>query len=80
MKVEEKNDDRLLSMNNEDLGHLKNVKMPEISLPNQEGNLLKLNRSDTFRLVLYCFPMTGRPDRSLPPPNLLVYNVIISCA
>ena len=67
MKVEEKNDDRLFSMNNEDLGHLKNVKMPEISLPNQESNLLKLNRSDTFRLVLYCFPMTGRPDRSLPP-------------
>ncbi len=67
MKVEEKNDDCLFSMNNEDLGHLKNVKMPEISLPNQEGNLLKLNRSDTFRLVLYCFPMTGRPDRLLPP-------------
>tara|TARA_Y100000590_G_C15520640_1_gene939267 strand:+ start:381 stop:935 length:555 start_codon:yes stop_codon:yes gene_type:complete len=67
MKVEEKNDDCLFSMNYEDLGHLKNVKMPEISLPNQEGNLLKLNRSDTFRLVLYCFPMTGRPDRSLPP-------------
>ena len=43
MKVEEKNDDRLFSMNNEDLGHLKNVKMPEISLPNQEGNLLKLS-------------------------------------
>ena len=67
MKVDEKNDDFLFSMNNEALGHLKNLKMPEISLPNQEGNLLKLNRSDTFRLVLYCFPMTGRPDRLLPP-------------
>ena len=46
--------------------HLKNYKIPRISLPNQDGNLLKLNRLDTFRIVLYCFPMTGRPDRPLP--------------
>ena len=46
--------------------HLKSFKLPEISLPNQEGNLLKLNRNDTFKIVLYCYPMTGRPDRALP--------------
>ena len=66
MKVKEKNDDCIVSMDNEAFDHLNNIKMPEISLPNQEGNLLKLNRYDTFRLVLYCFPMTGRPDRPLP--------------
>ena len=46
--------------------HLTNFKIPTISLPNQDGNLLKLNRIDTFRLVLYCYPMTGRPDKPLP--------------
>ena len=53
----------------EDEGHVKNLKnksFPNISLPNQEGNLLCLHRLDTFRLVLYFFPMTGRPDRPLP--------------
>jgi len=46
--------------------HLANNVIPRISLPNQEGNLLRLDRSDTFRIVLYFFPMTGRPDRPLP--------------
>ena len=46
--------------------HLKNNTIPNISLPNQEGNLLQLNRTDTFRMILYFFPMTGRPDRPLP--------------
>ena len=46
--------------------HLINSILPDISLPNQDGNSLKLNRTDTFRIVLYCFPMTGRPDRPLP--------------
>ena len=46
--------------------HLVNISIPEISLPNQEGNLLRLDRFDTFRMVLYFFPMTGRPDRPLP--------------
>tara|TARA_Y100000590_G_scaffold312680_1_gene353368 strand:- start:111 stop:665 length:555 start_codon:yes stop_codon:yes gene_type:complete len=46
--------------------HLPNLILPEISLPNQDGNYLRLNRTDTFRIILYFFPMTGRPDRSLP--------------
>ena len=46
--------------------HLINSKIPNISLPNQEGNPLQLNRMDTFSMVLYFFPMTGRPDRPLP--------------
>jgi peroxiredoxin len=45
---------------------LKNKNFPNISLPNQDGNLLNLNRLDTFRMVLYFYPMTGRPDRPLP--------------
>ena len=46
--------------------HLVNKIIPDISLPNQNGNMLKLNRSDTFRLIIYCYPMTGRPDKVLP--------------
>ena len=47
--------------------HLTNFIIPPISLPNQDGNFLRLNRLDTFRIVLYCYPMTGRPDKPLPP-------------
>ena len=53
----------------EDEGHVKNLinkSFPNISLPNQEGNLLRLHRLDTFRMVLYFYPMTGRPDKPLP--------------
>ena len=46
--------------------HLVNKIIPDISLPNQNGNMLKLNRTDTFRLIIYCYPMTGRPDKVLP--------------
>jgi len=46
--------------------HLINMILPNISLPNQDGNLLKLNRNDTFKLVIYCYPMTGHPNKLLP--------------
>ena len=45
---------------------LENTNFPNISLPNQDGNLLNLHRPDTFRMVLYFYPMTGRPDKPLP--------------
>ena len=46
--------------------HLLNSRIPNISLPNQDGNELKLNRNDTFRIILYCYPMTGSPNKKLP--------------
>ena len=46
--------------------HLLNTNLPSISLANQDGNLLKLKRNDTFRIILYCFPMTGHPEKPLP--------------
>lgn len=54
------------SENGGDMDTLKNKNFPNISLPNQDGNLLILHRLDTFRMVLYFYPMTGRPDRPLP--------------
>ena len=47
--------------------HLFNKTIPNVSLVNHNGNLLQLNRNDTFRIVLYCFPMTGHPEKPLPP-------------
>jgi peroxiredoxin len=46
--------------------HLFNSLIPDISLPTQDNNFLKLNRSDTFRLVIFCYPVTGHPERPLP--------------
>ena len=46
--------------------HLLNSQLPLISLPNQWGNLLQLNRTDTFRLVIYFYSMTGHPQKQLP--------------
>ena len=46
--------------------HLTNKQVPDISLQNQDGIMLKLNRSDTFRLIIYCYPMTGNPNKPLP--------------
>ncbi len=40
--------------------------LPSISLPNQDGILLKLNRTDTFRLIIYFYSLTGHPDKKLP--------------
>ena len=54
------------SENGGDMDTLKNKNFPNISLPNQDGNLLNLHRLDTFRMILYFYPMTGRPDRPLP--------------
>ena len=46
--------------------HLLNSSLPDILLKNQQGNLLNLKRSDTFRLILYFYPMTGNPNKILP--------------
>ena len=46
--------------------NLTNISFPKISLKNQNNIYLNLHRFDTFRLVLYFFSMTGRPDRALP--------------
>ena len=57
--------DQLIPENDNPCDHLLNKTLPQISLPNQEGNLLKLYRSDTFRLVIYFYPMTGNPKKKI---------------
>tara|TARA_B100001123_G_C15135103_1_gene957031 strand:+ start:388 stop:942 length:555 start_codon:yes stop_codon:yes gene_type:complete len=46
--------------------HLLNKLIPDISLYNQDNILLKLKRKDTFRIIFYCYPMTGNPNKKLP--------------
>ena len=41
--------------NEGDMNRLKNNNFPNISLLNQDGNLLNLHRQDSFRMVLYFF-------------------------
>ena len=47
--------------------HLLGEEIPDISLYNQDDNYLKLRRNDSFRIILYCYPMTGAPNKLLPP-------------
>lgn len=45
--------------------HLLGMKLPPMSLPSTNGDMLNLAKGDGF-VVVYCYPMTGRPDRALP--------------
>ena len=55
--------DQLIPESKSDCDHLLNMNLPSISLPNQYGNILKLNRKDTFRLVIYFYSLTGHPKK-----------------
>ena len=46
--------------------HLPTLKLPALSLPVTNGKLINLSTHSGW-LVIYCYPMTGRPDRALPP-------------
>ena len=46
--------------------HLEGMAIPDISLLTINGDYLKLRRKESFRLILYFYPMTGRPDKPLP--------------
>jgi len=46
--------------------HLPGMRLPSVSLMSTAGDLVDLS---TLRgtTVVYCYPLTGRPDRDLPP-------------
>ena len=52
--------------NDDACDHLKGKIIPNISLLTQDNSYLKLYREDTFRLVFFCFSMTGHPEKPLP--------------
>ncbi len=45
--------------------HLPGLKLPVLSLPATNGEQVNLSALPGW-LVIYCYPMTGRPDRELP--------------
>ena len=47
--------DQLITDKGKRFKKLLNKTLPPISLPNQDGYLLRLNRYDTYRLVLYFY-------------------------
>ena len=58
--------DQQITYTEDIIKNLNQKTLPQISLPNQDGNLLKLNRHDTFRLVIYFYSLTGNPQKKLP--------------
>ena len=58
--------DQQIPENKDKYNYLINNIFPNISLPNQWGNLLQLNRTDTFRLVIFFYSLTGHPNKKLP--------------
>ena len=46
--------------------HLLGMEIPEISLLTSNGDYIKIRRKELFKIVLYFYPMTGRPDKPLP--------------
>jgi peroxiredoxin len=46
--------------------HLQGMAMPDLELPSTSNRLVNVGRIPAPRLVLYAYPMTGRPGRTLP--------------
>src|SRR5258708_10414787 len=46
--------------------HLKGMALPDLELPSTANRRVNLSRIAAPRVVIYAYPMTGRPDRQLP--------------
>ena len=46
--------------------HLKGMAIPDLALPSTSGRQVNLSKVSAPRIVIYAYPMTGRPDRKLP--------------
>ena len=46
--------------------HLQGMALPDLELPSTSGGRTNLSKITSPRLVIYAYPMTGRPDRKLP--------------
>jgi peroxiredoxin len=46
--------------------HLKGMALPDLALPSTANRSVNLSKVSAPRVVIYCYPMTGRPDRTLP--------------
>ncbi len=48
--------------------HLKGMMFPEVSLASTDNNLVSTSELKQGLTVIYCYPLTGRPDQK-PPKN-----------
>ena len=46
--------------------HLKGMALPDLELPSTRNRHVNLSTVSAPRIVIYAYPMTGRPDRQLP--------------
>lgn len=46
--------------------HLKGMALPDLELPSTANRRVNLSKGSAPRVVIYAYPMTGRPDRQLP--------------
>jgi peroxiredoxin len=46
--------------------HLKGMALPDLELASTSNRRVNLSKLSAPRIVLYAYPMTGRPDRTLP--------------
>src|SRR5947209_1715322 len=46
--------------------HLKGMALPDLDLPSTSNRRVNLSKISSPRVVIYAYPMTGRPDRQLP--------------
>ncbi len=46
--------------------HLTGMALPDLELPSTENRRVNLSKVSAPRIVIYAYPMTGRPDRQLP--------------
>ena len=46
--------------------HLKGMALPDLELPSTSNRRVNLSKVVAPRVVIYAYPMTGRPDRQLP--------------
>jgi peroxiredoxin len=46
--------------------HLKGMAVPDLELPSTSNRRVNLAKVPARRVVVYAYPMTGRPDRTLP--------------
>ena len=46
--------------------HLRGMVLPDLELPSTANRRINLSKIGAPRIVVYAYPMTGRPDRQLP--------------
>lgn len=46
--------------------HLPGMRLPPIGLPTTSSRIVRLDEPRPYRVIVYCYPMTGRPGVPLP--------------